>query len=268
MQVKIENWICYSYEEPVSFSTHAIRLFPRTDQSIITKHFQTTLNIESDVQYRRDLFDNIVANCFLPKPARVLEIRVALEVELWPKNPFHFLLSPHALELPFEYTPDESQVLAPFRAVAPEEQADANAIWRLTGKQNTVEALVEFADTLHREIAYEVREEGSARLPAETIEMRSGACRDTALLCATILRQIGLAVRVVSGFLCEFRVDTKERRAQSGLHAWVDVFLPGAGWVGIDPTNGTFCDHRFIPTAVGARMTDIAPIQGSYFGKQ
>jgi uncharacterized protein (DUF2126 family)/transglutaminase-like putative cysteine protease len=268
MQVKIENWVRYSYEEPVSFSTHAIRLYPRTDQSILTKHFQTTLNIESDVQYRRDLFDNIVANCFLPKPAKVLEIRVGLEVELWPKNPFHFLLAPHALELPFEYTPDESRVLAPFRAVAPEEQADAGAIWRLTGKQNTVEALVEFANTLHREIAYEVREEGSARLPAQTIEMRSGACRDTALLCATVLRQIGLAVRVVSGFLCEFRVDTNERRAQSGLHAWVDVFLPGAGWVGIDPTNGTFCDHRFIPTAVGTRMIDIAPIQGSYFGKQ
>jgi uncharacterized protein (DUF2126 family)/transglutaminase-like putative cysteine protease len=268
MQVKIENWVRYSYEEPVSFSTHAVRLFPRTDQSITTSHFQTTLNIESDVQYRRDLFDNIVANCFLPRPAKVLEIRVALEVELQPKNPFHFLLAPHALELPFDYTPDESRVLAPFRAVAPEEEADGSAIWRLTGRRNTVEALVDFANTLHREIAYEVREEGDARPPAQTIEMRSGACRDTALLCATILRQIGLAVRVVSGFLCEFRVDTNERRPESGLHAWVDVFLPGAGWVGIDPTNGTFCDHRFIPTAVGARMTDVAPVQGSYFGRQ
>jgi uncharacterized protein (DUF2126 family)/transglutaminase-like putative cysteine protease len=268
MQVKIENWVRYSYEEPVSFSTHAIRLYPRTDQSITTKRFQTTVNIESDVQYRRDLFDNIVANCFMPKPAKVLEIQVALEVELWPKNPFHFLLAPHALELPFEYTPDESRVLAPFRTVAPEEQVDATSIWELTGKRNTVEALVELANALHGEIAYEVREEGDARPPSQTIEMRSGACRDTALLCATILRQTGVAVRVVSGFLCEFRVDTKERRAQSGLHAWVDVFLPGAGWLGIDPTNGTFCDHRFIPTAVGARMTDIAPIQGSYFGKQ
>jgi hypothetical protein len=80
MHVKIENWMRYSYEEPVSFSTHAIRLYPRTDQSITTHQLQTTVNIESDIQYRRDLFDNIVANCFLPQPGQVLEIRVELEV--------------------------------------------------------------------------------------------------------------------------------------------------------------------------------------------
>jgi uncharacterized protein (DUF2126 family)/transglutaminase-like putative cysteine protease len=267
MHVKIENWMRYSYEEPVSFSTHAIRLYPRTDQSITTHQLQTSVNIESDIQYRRDLFDNIVANCFLPKPGQILEIRVELEIELWPKNPFHFLLAPRALQLPFEYTVEENRVLAPYRIINPEEEADTGEIWRLNGKPNTVDALVELADTLHSEIAYEVRAEGEARLPSRTIELRSGACRDTALLCATILRQIGLAVRVVSGFLCEFHVDIKDRRAESGLHAWIDVFLPGAGWVGIDPTNGTFCDHRFIPTAVGTRMSDIAPIQGSYFGE-
>jgi len=267
MLVKIENWMRYSYEEPVSFSTHAIRLYPRADQAITTHQLQTTINIDSDIQYRRDIFDNIVANCFLPRPSKVLEFRVALEIELWPRNPFHFLLAPHALHLPFEYTPEESRVLAPFRAIGPDEDVDAGEIWRLNGKLNTVDALVDLADTLHREIGYEVREEGQARLPAQTVELRSGACRDTALLCATILRQIGLAVRVVSGFLCEFRVDSSGRGAQSGLHAWIDVFLPGAGWVGIDPTNGAFCDHRFIPTAVGMRMADIAPILGSYYGE-
>src|SRR3984957_19959798 len=267
MHVKIDNWMRYSYEEPVSFSTHAIRLYPRMDQAITTHQFLTTINLESDIQYRRDLFDNIVANCFLPKPGQILEIRVELEVELWPKNPFHFLLAPRALQLPFEYTVEENRVLAPYRIINPDEEADTGEIWRLNGKPNTVDALVELADTLHSEIAYEVRAEGEARLPSRTIELRSGACRDTALLCATILRQIGLAVRVVSGFLFEVHVDIKDRRADSGLHAWIDVFLPGAGWVGIDPTNGTFCDHRFIPTAVGARMTDIAPIQGSYFGE-
>jgi uncharacterized protein (DUF2126 family)/transglutaminase-like putative cysteine protease len=267
MHVKIENWMRYSYEEPVSFSMHAIRLFPRTDQTITTHQIQTTVNLKSDVQYRRDLFDNIVANCFLPDPGQVLEIRVELEVELWPKNPFHFLLAPRALQIPFEYSAEENRVLSPYRIVDPEEEVDTTGLWKLEGKRNTVDALVEMAATLHREIAYEVRDTGEARLPAETVKLRAGACRDTALLCATMLRQIGLAVRVVSGFLCEFHVDVKDRRADSYLHAWVDVFLPGAGWLGIDPTNGTFCDHRFIPTAVGTRMSEIAPIQGSYFGE-
>src|ERR1700686_720876 len=130
MYVKIENWMRYSYEEPVSFSTHAIRLYPRTDQSITTHHLQTTVNIESDIQYRRDLFDNIVANCFLPKPGEVLEFRVELEIELCPKNPFHFLLAARALQLPFEYTSEESRVLSPFRTIHPEEEADAREVWQ------------------------------------------------------------------------------------------------------------------------------------------
>src|ERR1700759_3721961 len=153
MHAKIENWMRYSYEEPVSFSTHAIRLFPRTDQAITTHQLQTKVNIASDIQYRRDLFDNIVANCFLPKPGQVLEIRVELELELWPKNPFHFLLAARALHLPFEYTPEEKRFLAPFRTIHAEEEADASEIWRLNGKPNTVDALVELADTLHSEIA-------------------------------------------------------------------------------------------------------------------
>jgi uncharacterized protein (DUF2126 family)/transglutaminase-like putative cysteine protease len=267
MRLKIENWMRYAYDKSVGFSTHVVRLYPRTDQSIVTHRHHTAINLESDIQYRRDLFDNLVANCFFPRPGELLEIRVELELELWPRNPFHFLLAPYALELPFEYTPEEERILSPYKIIDPVEQAETDEIWRLDGKRDTVSALVELAATLHSEIGYEVRMEGDARLPAQTIELRSGACRDTSLLCATILRKIGLAVRVVSGFLCEFHVDVRDRRAESGLHAWIEVYLPGAGWIGIDPTNGTFCDHRFIPTAVGIRMQDIAPIQGSFFGK-
>jgi len=106
------------------------------------------------------------------------------------------------------------------------------------------------------------------RPPSRTLELRSGACRDTALLAASILRKIGLAVRLVSGFLCEFQIDVRARRADSALHAWIEVFLPGGGWVGIDPTNGTFCDHRFIPTAAGVLTADIASVEGSYFGNE
>jgi uncharacterized protein (DUF2126 family)/transglutaminase-like putative cysteine protease len=268
MRVQIENCMRYTYAKPVGFSPHVIRLYPRTDQSVVTHKLRTNINIASDIQYRRDLFDNLVANCFFPQPAETLEVRVQLEVELWPRNPFHFLLAPHAIEMPFQYQEDENNILAPFRLVAPEEDADTEGLWRLSGRQNTVEALVDLVSTLHHEIAYETRVEGEARLPARVLELRSGACRDTTLLCATILRKNGLAARVVSGFLCEFHVDVKDRRAESGLHAWVEAYLPGGGWVGLDPTNGTFCDHRFIPAAVGAKMLDIAPVSGSYFGEE
>jgi len=268
MRVQIENCMRYSYEKPVSFSPHRIRLYPRTDQAIVTHRVETLINVTADVQYRRDLFDNLVANCFFPQPAGMLEIRSRLEVELWPKNPFHFLLAPRATEIPFEYTAEEAKVLGPFLTVKPEEDFDPDDLWRFGNKRDTVEALVDLAKVLHNEIAYEVREDGDARLPARTLELRSGACRDTALLCATIMRKQGLAVRMVSGFLCDFQIDVPDRRPDSALHAWIEVFLPGAGWVGIDPTNGTFCDHRFIPTAVGVSLTDVAPIEGSYFDQE
>jgi uncharacterized protein (DUF2126 family)/transglutaminase-like putative cysteine protease len=268
MRVQIENWMRYSYEKPVSFSPHKIRLYPRTDPTIITHRLQTLANIPADVQYRRDLYDNLIANCFFSEPADTLELRIQLDVELWPKNPFHFLLAPYAVEVPFNYTETEARVLAPYLEILPGDEVDSDEIWRLDGKRNTVDALVDLAQTLHSEIGYEVREDGEARPPSRTLELRSGACRDTALLAASIVRKMGLAVRVVSGFLCEFQIDVQDRRADSALHAWIEVFLPGGGWVGIDPTNGTFCDHRFIPTAAGVLMADIASVEGSYFGNE
>src|SRR4030088_1915059 len=122
MRIKIENWMRYSYEKPVSFSPHIIRLFPRADQGVTTHRQKTSVNLKSDIQYRRDLFDNVIANCYFPEPGEVLEIHVDLEVELWPKNPFHFLLARYATELPFEYTEEEKRILSPFRVVPPEDE--------------------------------------------------------------------------------------------------------------------------------------------------
>jgi len=230
MRVQIENWIRYTYEKPVSFSPHKIRLYPRTDPTIVTHRLQTLTNLPSDVQYRRDLYDNLIANCFFTEPANTLELRIQLEVELWPRNPFHFVLAPYAVELPLQYTQPEARVLAPYREILPADEVDSDEIWRLDGKRSTVDALVDLAQTLHSEISYEVREDGEARPPSRTLELRSGACRDTALLAASILRKMGLAVRLVGGFLCEFQIDVRDRRADSALHAWIEVFLPGAGW--------------------------------------
>ncbi len=268
MRVQIENWIEYAYEKPVSFSLHTVRLYPRTGLSVVTHKQETRINIESDIQYRRDLFDNLVATCFFPCPSADLKVAVQLEVELWPRNPFHFILANYATHLPFTYSEAERSFLGPFLAIPPEEDAATEEIWQLKAQQDTVGALVNLVQTLHREIEYVTRDTGEALPPAKLLESRTGACRDTALLCATIIRKMGLAARLVSGFLCEFQIDIKDRRADSGLHSWVEIYLPGAGWVGVDPTNGNFCDHRFIATAVGPRTTDIAPISGSYYGNE
>src|SRR5260370_39381413 len=115
------------------------------------------------MQECRDLFENQVANCFFPQAAETLEIRSRLKVELWPKNPFHFLLAPRATEIPFEYAPAEAKVLEPFLTVKPEEDFDPDDLWRFGSKRDTVDALVDLAKFLHDGIAYEGPEDDVAR---------------------------------------------------------------------------------------------------------
>ncbi|MFQ3577641.1 MAG: transglutaminase family protein, partial [Verrucomicrobiia bacterium] len=140
--------------------------------------------------------------------------------------------------------------------------------WKPISGESTVSTLVSLVETLHKNISYEYREEGPARSPEETIQRASGACRDTALLLAAVARGLGLAVRVVSGFLTEFDVSSEQRVAEGAMHAWCEVFLPGAGWVGLDGTNGVFCDHCYLPCAAGLTMEDVAPLLGSYYGQE
>jgi transglutaminase-like putative cysteine protease len=101
--------------------------------------------------------------------------------------------------------------------------------------------------------------------PAETLRRGRGACRDSALLAAAILRHRGIATRLVSGYLSELHLPPEDRRAEAALHAWVEAYVPGAGWIGLDPTHGVLCDHCFLPAAVGISPADVAPISGNYF---
>jgi transglutaminase-like putative cysteine protease len=266
MRVKIENLMRYKYEEPVGFSPHLVRLFPRIDHAITMYHHEVVVNLEADIQYRRDLYDNLVAKCFLPKEGQLLELSVNLDLEISERNPFHFLLTQNATHLPIQYSSRERRMLAPFLEVSPEEAVDGRELWRPVDGWETVDALLSLTKALNQGIHYEVREEGEAFLPAETLQSRNGACRDIGLLAASMLRQAGIGCRLVSGFLCAYGDDEKNPWTENALHAWLEVFLSGAGWIGLDPTNGVFCDHHFIPAAVGIDMADIAPITGNYYG--
>jgi transglutaminase-like putative cysteine protease len=129
-------------------------------------------------------------------------------------------------------------------------------------RRGTVETLVDLNKRLHECIGYERREEGGALSPAETLRRGRGACRDVSVLLAQILRQVGLATRLTSGYLRES--DSETKRAEGSLHAWTEVFLPGAGWIGLDATNGVLANHNFIAAAAGLTPGDITPISGAY----
>jgi transglutaminase-like putative cysteine protease len=261
MKIEVRYRALYRYASRVSFSPHTFRLFPRGDANVLIEKREFITNAGADVQDRRDLFDNPIAFCFYPKPGRDLRAKLTLRLHLRERNAFHFLLDPHALDFPFRYHAGEQQVLAPFLDAS---RAVRLPFWDLK-RQPTVLALVELNEAIYKNVRYERREEGAARSPAETLATGEGACRDFAVLLAETLRGVGIAARLASGYLCEF--GEKEKRAAGAMHAWTEAFLPGAGWVGLDPTNGVFCNHNHITTAVGRTPEEIAPITGSYFNK-
>jgi hypothetical protein len=185
-----------------------------------------------------------------------------LLVSVTERNAFHFLLAPHAVEFPFTYRPEESRALQPYLHGA----SPLTLPFWSPKPAATVPFLVGLNNAIHDELGYERREEGAAREPAETLALGSGACRDFAVLLAATLRGLGIASRLASGYLSEF--GEKNKRAEGALHAWTEAFLPGAGWTGLDPTNGTFCDHHHLTAAVGLTPEDVAPVSGNYYSKK
>ena len=265
MKLGLRYQTTYRYEEAVGFCPHEVRLFPRSDRFSRVRRLDFTTVPKATVRFSRDVFENTVASCFFPERSKELEFRLALDLDLDEKDPFHFILTRDAIETPFAYEASIAKLLAPYR----ERRAKDRLVvpgWTPPTSRNrrdTVSTLVELNRRLHECIGYERREEGAALSPAETLKLGRGACRDVAVLLAEILRRMGFAARLVSGYLRES--DAETRRAEGSLHAWTEVFLPGAGWVGLDATNGVFCNHNFIAAAVGLTPADITPISGVYF---
>lgn len=268
MKLGLRYQTTYRYEEPVGFSPHHVRLFPRSDRFSRVRRLDFATAPKGTVRYSRDVFENTVASCFFPERSKELEFRLAINLDLDEKDPFHFILENDAVELPFEYDPAVAPLLEAYRARRTKDRLIVPG-WEpptIRKRRPTVKALAELNKTLHECIGYERREEGAAMSPAETLRRGRGACRDVTVLLAEILRQMGLAARLTSGYLRES--DAETRRAEGSLHAWTEVFLPGAGWIGLDATNGVFCNHNFIGAAVGLTPADITPISGIYFHKK
>ncbi len=262
MKVRIRYHTEYRYEDEVSFSPHVFRLFPKADTHTTVERVVFETNEGAQVQHRRDIFDNLVASCFYPGHHPALWVRLAIDLRIQEKNAFGFLLASHALDLPFQYRAEERTMLEPFlHPLTPRAELP---FWRFQPKP-TVSALIEVNTAVFDHLKYERREEGAARTPAETLAAGGGACRDFAVLLAETLRGIGVAARLASGYLWEGYSSSGEKRAEGALHAWTEAYLPGAGWVGLDPANGIFCNHNHITAAVGLTPDDVAPITGHYY---
>jgi transglutaminase-like putative cysteine protease len=263
MKLKIKKESIYNYAEAVSFSPHNIRIFPRVDLFVKVENVRFETQPGADVQFRHDLFDNIIAYCFYPEPSQTLPFRLELDLEIKEKNPFHFLLEPNGIQIPPQYKHEERALLGSY--LATDGTCKLPAPLAPSSSRPTVETLVNFNHWIYENLTYIPRHEGSAYTPEETLRKGSGSCRDFAALLAEALRQNGVAARLASGFVWEGDKPEEEKRASSSMHLWVEACLPGAGWIGMDPTNDVLTDHHFVTTAVGRHHADVAPISGVYY---
>ena len=273
LRLRIDHRTRYNYAQPVSLSPHLVRLFPRTEPGRLVQRLSLETNAGADVMYRRDLFDNPFARCYYPEKIAELFFHFSAEVELHPQNPFHFLLDFDASQYPFAYAPATAARLAACLQPPADESEQTTPggllplpFWNRPAEPvPTVTLLTGLIDAIQDNVRYERRDEGAAHPPQETLRLGHGSCRDFAVLLAAILRELGLAARLASGYLCEFGQDAHNRKAEGYMHMWTEVFLPGAGWTGLDATNGVFCNHNFITTAVGLTSAEVTPISGRYF---
>jgi len=256
----------YRFAQPVTFLPHRLLLRPRENHNVRIESSILDIVPAHTLQWKCDALDNSVAVASFPGPADLLRIFSNVIIQHYEDNPFDFLVDDYAVNLPFEYAPEDRAELAPFREhVYP---SDREAVRRWLDGLGLVRPMETFAllDRLNREIAsrfsYELRLEPGVQSPALTLARNSGSCRDFAALLIESCRLLGLASRFVSGYL-----HTTDTDAGGGsTHAWAEVYLPGAGWKGIDPTGGELTGNRHIAVAVSRHPEAVPPVAGSFVG--
>jgi len=271
IHVALHHRTHYQYDRRVSLGPHVVRLRPAPHCR--TPILSYSLNLQPKphfVNWQQDPHSNYLARVVFPEQTRELCVEVDLVAEMSVFNPFDFFLEPSADQFPFTYESWLQKDVAPFlEAGAGGERLEDFVATVELRPQRTVDFLVALNSRLAREIAYVIRLEPGVQTPDETLALRSGSCRDTGWLLVQTLRRLGLAARFVSGYLIQLAPDVKSLDGPSGaaadftdLHAWAEVYLPGAGWVGLDPTSGLFAGEGHIPLAATPDAFSAAPITG------
>ena len=272
IHVALHHRTTYTYDRPVALGPQIVRLRPAPHSR--TPVLSYALKVEPKdhfINWQQDPQGNHLARLVFPEKTTKFEVIVDLVADMAVTNPFDFFLEPAAEHWPFAYDPSLAEEIAPFRKV--EEPGPRLKAWLAkvdrTGTPRTVDFIVGLNARLQKEIGYVVRMEPGVQTFDQTLRLAKGSCRDTAWLLVTILRHLGFAARFASGYLIQLTADEKPLDGPEGpsrdftdLHAWCEVYLPGAGWIGLDPTSGLLTGEGHIPLACTPEPSSAAPIEG------
>ncbi len=275
MRVFLQHVSTYRYPSPAVLGVHTIRLKPAAHARARVESYGLTVGGGAHVVWQQDPAGNFVAHARFAGPTDALEIGVEIAIDLQPVNPFDFVLHPSAEHLPIAYGPLAGE-LSPYLALdraaftrGPRFEALREAT-SPSGDVRTIDWLVSLNQSVASRVRYVLREEAGVFTPEQTLSEGRGSCRDSAVLLAALLRSHGLAARFVSGYLVQLTDEGMLPDEPKGLakdvvdlHAWAEVFLPGAGWLGLDATSGLFAGEGHIPLACTASPEHAAAIEGT-----
>ena len=272
IHVALNHVTHYRYDRPIHLGPQVVRLRPAPhSRTRILSYSMRVTPATHFINWQQDPQANYLARLVFPDKTTSLRIEVDLVAEMAVLNPFDFFLEPSAEQFPFSYSAALAKELAPYlakEAATPMFAAYLAEVPRV--KRDTNDFLVELNQKLQRDIGYLIRMEPGVQTPEQTLEKASGSCRDSGWLLVQLLRHLGLAARFVSGYLIQLKSDVKSLDGPSGteidftdLHAWCEVYLPGAGWIGLDPTSGLLAGEGHIPLACSPDPSSAAPVEGA-----
>lgn len=257
----------YNFSASVTLGPHHLRLRPREDYDLHIESLNLKLTPPATLLWRRDVEGNSVATATFDMPANQLVIESEVIIQQFNEFPLDFLVADYAVAYPFTYQPDDRIMLLPYMAY-PEPNTKTQltewiaGFWQSHEAIQTYTLLERLGTHINQTLSYRVREEPGVQTVGQTLEYGTGSCRDFALLFMEAARCLGLAARFVSGYLHAPPSATD----YGATHAWAEVYLPGAGWKGFDPTVGAMAGTDHIAVAV-ARLPDaVPPIEGSFVG--
>src|SRR5450432_506426 len=272
IQVALKHRTQYRYEKAVSVGPQVIRLRPAPHcRTPILSYSLSVTPAGHLLNWQFDLHNNHLARVLFPEKTNEFVVEVELVADLSPFNPFDFFLEPGVENYPFEYAPGLAKDLEPYRSIDPAGPRLQTFRASVSNeKRGTIDFLVKLNQRVRDEVSYITRLDPGVQTCEQTLERRSGSCRDSAWLLVQILRHLGIAARFVSGYLIQLAPDETAlddlngpRRDSADLHAWAEAYLPGAGWIGMDATSGLFASEGHIPLVCTPSASQAAPISGT-----